>query len=1034
MKNLPWLFLSLIVVVCLSVAWLLATATGSRWLVSQLDHGVNELQISEFSGRMIDALQAESINYQNEKLSIEMQGVNVDYSLRELLKKQLTIKTLQIEKLRILLPDQAEKEVTQSEELLIPEFSLPLHMRIESLNIATLEIVRADKTQIIRNIELKAEMENNALSVHKLAVDYQKYQLRLTSSMAFAKSFPFVINAELSDQQAQTHGSLEIQGNADDYQLSLNGDIVNASIPDMTLALQATGDLHKLKIKSSTVQLLKGVIRSNGDISWRDGLALDLKYTGDDINPGQFDSRYAGKMNFSGQTKTQAGNLHSQLKIKGDLRGFPVDVDAQLVSEKTALRLDDVRIQVGNNQANITGLVTASGVQDVHYKLNAGSLSQLSPDLSGSIRGEGSASGEWDKLQLNAVLVGQSLAFKGSRMDALSLEIKPTDVQAYEYAITAKAIGVSTAKASVEAIQLSATASRDQQTVRFDLKDGPAGLRVSGGLRGKYQNNGWQGNLRSVQLTADNLPVYVQKQPAQLILSRKQQLMERFCLANGGEEFCIGGVFDPRNKSNLQASLNSLPIKRLSPWFPLAGELKDMLNSDITITGRNGEWHLATEAGLDDENRLQAKINFDQQSKSVEGAVSAQFKKLEWLNLLTDRAVISNGQLVAAIDISGLISKPRLGGIIQLQQAQMRVPDMGIELLDIALNVTLQGQHQALLSGSMLSDGNLSFDGDIDWHNLPEWQLHLALSGQRVKLLHIPVAKIHASPDLTLKLTQEGVVITGKLQIPEADVDLGNLPKTAIKPSSDEIIVGEEIKQKNTRYPVTANIQLEFGDKVALSGQGLETRLEGGLHIFQKPNQSVKGDGVLVLKDGTYQAYGQNLVIERGEIYFNGPMVPYLNIRATRSIETANVVAGLQLSGTLEQPESSVFAIPAMSETDALSYLLTGKPLGGGEGDSNLLMNAAVGLGIKGSEGLVEDIRSKTGLDTFELNSGEDSSQSYLALGKYLSPDFYIQYATKLFTQSQVFTMRYQLTDKLFLEAETGDDQDAVDLMYQFER
>ncbi|MFM9816158.1 translocation/assembly module TamB domain-containing protein, partial [Streptomyces scabiei] len=62
---------------------------------------------------------------------------------------------------------------------------------------------------------------------------------------------------------------------------------------------------------------------------------------------------------------------------------------------------------------------------------------------------------------------------------------------------------------------------------------------------------------------------------------------------------------------------------------------------------------------------------------------------------------------------------------------------------------------------------------------------------------------------------------------------------------------------------------------------------------------------------------------------------PYLNIKAIRNPEnTANdVVAGVTLTGNVEQPSLKVFSEPAMDQGQSLAYLLNGQPLD--EGDSS---------------------------------------------------------------------------------------------------
>src|SRR5690606_9017380 len=122
-------------------------------------------------------------------------------------------------------------------------------------------------------------------------------------------------------------------------------------------------------------------------------------------------------------------------------------------------------------------------------------------------------------------------------------------------------------------------------------------------------------------------------------------------------------------------------------------------------------------------------------------------------------------------------------------------------------------------------------------------------------------------------------------------------------------------------------VELTFGDDVRYSGLNLETRVAGQLRLTTEPNRSANATGTLTLS-GTYNAYGQPLALERGQLLFAGPLDdPGLDVRAVRVIDTTRV--GIELAGTVNEPRTRVFSSPAMSEADALSYLLLGRPVTG---------------------------------------------------------------------------------------------------------
>ena len=98
------------------------------------------------------------------------------------------------------------------------------------------------------------------------------------------------------------------------------------------------------------------------------------------------------------------------------------------------------------------------------------------------------------------------------------------------------------------------------------------------------------------------------------------------------------------------------------------------------------------------------------------------------------------------------------------------------------------------------------------------------------------------------------------------------------------------------------------------------------------PNGRPQLQGVIQASDGTYKAYGQKLVIERGSLAFTGPVDnPRLDIQAMRpqsaTASSSDVKVGVLISGTAQDPRVRLYSEPPMSETEKLSWLVLGRDL-----------------------------------------------------------------------------------------------------------
>ena len=160
-----------------------------------------------------------------------------------------------------------------------------------------------------------------------------------------------------------------------------------------------------------------------------------------------------------------------------------------------------------------------------------------------------------------------------------------------------------------------------------------------------------------------------------------------------------------------------------------------------------------------------------------------------------------------------------------------------------------------------------------------------------------------------------------------------------------------------------------------------------------------------------------------------------MNVRAVRIIEgfDENITAGIQLRGRAQNLTSSVFSEPAMSEADALSYLMIGRPLAEAtQTEGGNLSDAAVGLGVRQASRITQQIGQSLGLDQLSI-TGDGGDGTALIAGKQISPRLYARYAYGVFSRLGMILIRYKLTDHFSLEAGAGQNQ-SIDILYSVEK
>jgi translocation and assembly module TamB len=111
--------------------------------------------------------------------------------------------------------------------------------------------------------------------------------------------------------------------------------------------------------------------------------------------------------------------------------------------------------------------------------------------------------------------------------------------------------------------------------------------------------------------------------------------------------------------------------------------------------------------------------------------------------------------------------------------------------------------------------------------------------------------------------------------------------------------------------------------------------LKGDLKVVQD-SRGLGLNGQMNIPSGRFHAYGQDLIVRKGELFFSGPPdQPLLNIEAIRNPDATedDVTAGFTCHREAIQPKLEVFSDPAMSQQEALSYLLRGQGLDSSGGE-----------------------------------------------------------------------------------------------------
>jgi len=418
------------------------------------------------------------------------------------------------------------------------------------------------------------------------------------------------------------------------------------------------------------------------------------------------------------------------------------------------------------------------------------------------------------------------------------------------------------------------------------------------------------------------------------------------------------------------------------------------------------------------------------------------------------------GTLNGDVNIAGSTQKPGLQGALELTGINVAGPDIPVTVPDGEVKVAFDGERGSIDGFLAAERGRLNIDGDAVWPSGDAWRVNVDLNADSPLLVTLPqFGRLEASPDIQIRVNPERLQVRGNVDVPWARLEVGEIPSSATAPSADEVIITERDDQEAERlaekrraeHPDTPSaadelasagmamdvrITISLGGDMQLSAYGLESGFSGSLEVRQNSG-GLQLFGDVNLIDGRFKAFGQDLLIRRGKIYFSGPPgLPALDFEAIRNPDVTEdeVIAGVRVTGIAAEPNIAIFSEPAMDETRALSYLLRGRaPDASGGGIDSALTTALIGMSLGRAGGAVGSVGEAFGIDDLTLDTTGAGDDSQVAVSGQLSDKLRVSYGVGIFSPIAELTLRYTLWRNLYLQAVSGANQ-AVDLIYQFSR
>ncbi|HIU84683.1 MAG TPA: translocation/assembly module TamB domain-containing protein [Candidatus Aphodousia gallistercoris] len=425
--------------------------------------------------------------------------------------------------------------------------------------------------------------------------------------------------------------------------------------------------------------------------------------------------------------------------------------------------------------------------------------------------------------------------------------------------------------------------------------------------------------------------------------------------------------------------------------------------------------------------------------RRLSGNLKVDHIALSVLNPLLEEGEQVHGYWDTDLHFAGTLIKPALTGSMILSGVRVNSTRLPFEMQDSRLELQFSGSYSVLQASLNTPQGALQMTGGAQWSDIENISAWINAKTDKLRISVPPMVQADLVSDVTCRFVPGKLVLDGSVGVPWAMIVVRELPPSAVDVSEDTVRLDRpQRKNRSTGtagFALESDLYIDIGDNVHVSAFGLNADLQGRLNVTQY-NDQLGLNGQITVPEGQFKAYGQDLVVQKGEFIFAGSASnPLLNIEAIRNPDSTadGVKAGVRVTGSANFPRIEIFSDPALSQTEALSYLMRGEGLDpDDDSDSSMLTSALLNLGLTQGNKIIGAIGESigiTGLGVETEGVGEDSS---VAVSAYLLPGLKVKYGVSLFDSLATITLRYQIIPRLYIEAASGVDQ-ALDLLYTFE-
>ena len=875
--------------------------------------------------------------------------------------------------------------------------------------------------------------------------------------------------------------AFELAGGGRTVQGTIKGDLTERGV---ALAFDAVLARGEARIKSFRAQAKGGSLAGSGTIRFDEKRAFDVEAKAKRLDPAAFGAyptaSITGTFAARGALEPEwSASVSLRLAPESRWRNLALAGGGKLDLAREHIARAAIDLAIGGNRLQLRGDHGRPG-ELLAFTVDAPDLAAVEASIGGHLKASGSIGGVWGRPSLALTARGEALHYASFAATSLVLE---AEIGAQSSGDGDRSIRVTLALTDIRDgslalhdVEVGASGTIAKHEVVVAARGGDLDLeaRFAGSWHGTPQS-GWSGRAVALQ-NRGAYPVALTESARIDWQSGRLRVADAAGTISGGR-FALRELVWEAGRWSSNGELSRVPASTL---LAAAGQ-GERVRSTLVLSGRwtfaasprlNGSLALSRDDGdlapadgpeyalglsrlefaaesIDD--RINATLIARSRLMDVDAAatvgpspagaglfdgaaplqlsVRVEASSLRALQALAGTTAVIDGRLAANLGGQGTLRRVRLTGTIDGDGLRLEAPQYGMSLRDGRLRARLDDRALVVSELSFSGgDGRFEASGTLPAAGSGEAVgARLAWRAEKLRLLNRPDARLVLTGAGTLALEQKHLLLGGALRADDGRFEFRR--PTVDTLGTDVVVRGRAPKAAagRARVPFAVDLELDFGERFEIIGEGLDAVVSGKVHVTTAADGTLNGRGAINTQRGTYTAYGQRLTIERGKLYFDGPLDnPGLDVLALR--KNLDVEAGVEVTGSVRVPQVRLTSTPPVPDNEKLSWLVLGHALDrASNADLSALQIAFAAATDPNAAPLGQRFARTFGFDDISVRSAETSraaspgaASQVVAVSKRLTDNLSLVYEQGLSVANNALKIEYALTREVTLRAEAG--------------